>query len=509
MTDNTAVDRVLGELKKIAVAGDHLNAQRFLVERGDRLQYSPELGRWFVWNGAWWEEDRLDLVHKLANETIDGLRSWVGEAPDEKELGRRAGHYRASTRSGRRDGMLAIARPEVAVAVKQLDRHPHLLACRNGTVDLRSGELLPADREHLITRGVELDYDPGAKADAWEEFLRTIFASDDDLITYNQRLFGYAITGEVGEHILPDLYGLGANGKSALLRAIQGVVGEHSITAPDGLLVEQKHEQHPEKLAVLRGRRLVVSFELERRAILAEGLVKMLTGGDRISARPMYRDRFDFDPTHKIVLVTNHLPRVPGTDEAIWRRLKVVPFDVTIPPEKRIPDYGKLLADLHGQAILAWLVQGAVEFYRNGVGTCAAVERATGHYREREDVIAQFLAERTIEIQGRTPIKDLLAVWREWAQANGVSMGRNQDFTLSLESHGVEVAVTGRASFARGIGLVTESGPEQDECTTEHHSSDNFPYTRPHEELTGREVLRGADPQVIAGFDDLEGENDA
>ncbi len=158
---------------------------------------------------------------------------------------------------------------------------------------------------------------------------------------------------------------------------------------------------------MLRGRRLVVSLELGRRAVLAEGLIKAITGGDRISARYLFGQRFDFEPTHTFVIVTNHLPRVHGTDEAIWRRLRVVPFTVTIPPADRIPDFGKLLAELHGQAILAWLVDGAVDYYRNGLREAEQVRQATFDYRQSEDVFAQFLAECTVEIIGRTAVKAL------------------------------------------------------------------------------------------------------
>jgi putative DNA primase/helicase len=194
----------------------------------------------------------------------------------------------------------------------------------------------------LITRGVELKFDPAARSEPWESFLRTVFSGDEELIAYVQRLAGYAITGEVGEHVLPILHGTGANGKSTFVTAIQNVMGEHAIVGPKGLLVEQRQEAHEERLAVLRGRRLVVSSELEHRAVLAESLVKAITGGDKMSARHLYKDRFDFDPQFTIVLVTNYAPRVAGTDEAIWRRLRLVPFNRVIPLEDRIPDYGQV-----------------------------------------------------------------------------------------------------------------------------------------------------------------------
>ena len=228
--------------------------------------------------------------------------------------------------------MLAVARPDVAVVVEQLDTSPYLLACRNGTVDLRSGELLPADRGHLVTRGVPIDYDPDARSELWDGFLSTTSpATRSSPGTCN----GSPGTARPATSAArrPEPNGTGANGKTTFTRAISGVLGEQACTAPEGLLVETRHEQHPERLAVLRGRRLVVSSELEARSVLAEGLaVKYLSGGDSVTAREMYGRRFEFDPTHKFMVVTNHLPRVRGTDEAIWRRLHVVPFAVTIAP---------------------------------------------------------------------------------------------------------------------------------------------------------------------------------
>jgi putative DNA primase/helicase len=503
MTLEAVVEQTLAVVKsapveEIDAAGDFLNAERFLAEHGAGVRYAPELGRWFVWNGSWWQEDRLELAQELAKETIDGLRSWVGEARSESEFKRRARHYDASTRSGRRDGLLTIARTDrsVAVSVDQLDLPPHLLACRNGTVDLRTGELQSADPSHLITRGVDLDYDPDARSETWDQFLETVLDHNAETITYMQTLMGYAITGETGEHLLPDFYGTGANGKSTFISAITGVLPDHAAIAPEGLLVEQKHDQHPERLAMLRGRRLVVSLELEKRAVLAEGLVKSITGGDRISARYLYGQRFDFTPTHTVVLVTNHLPRVRGTDEAIWRRLRVVPFTVTIPPAERIPDFGALLAELHGQAILAWLVRGAVDYYQHGLTEAAQVVQATFNYRQHEDVFAQFLAECTLEIQGRSKVKELRLAWIGWAKVAGAPIGRDQDFTEQLEAHRVEIETYQGARFARGIGIVAGSGVL---VTPRDPSAHNFSKTHTREEVYGGGLTRPHQTDETAG----------
>jgi putative DNA primase/helicase len=493
----------------VEVAGDYLNAQRFLAEHGRDVRYSPQMGRWLVWTGSWWDEDRLEAVQHLAGGTIDGLRTWAGLADGHDEFERRSKHYTDSAKAARRDGMLSLARsdPSIAVAVEQLDSHAHLLACRNGTVDLRTGKLRAADRADLITRGVHVDYAAGATSEEWQQFLETIFDHNPDTTAYCKRLMGYAITGETSEHILAIFHGTGANGKSAIVTAVERVLGQHAVVAPEGLLVEGRHEQHPERLAVLRGRRLVVSSELEHRATLAEALVKLLTGGDRLSARHLYGHRFDFDPSHTVVLITNHAPRVRGTDHAMWRRLSLVPFAVQIPKERQIKDYGARLAEQHGEAILAWLVAGAVEWYRDGLGEAEQVRQATADYRQREDVFGHFLAECTIAIPGRrTKVKDLRAEWLEWAREAGIAVGRDQDFTDWLTSHGVEVSYR-RPKFAHGLGLLTEETPDSggsspSGATPRDTSSGNSAHTRTREAVYGRGALRCRTDDISAGHED-------
>jgi putative DNA primase/helicase len=394
--------------------------------------------------------------------------------------------------------MLALARTDrsIVVSVKQLDLHPRLLACRNGTVDLRTGELVPANPADLITRGVELKFDPSARSDAWESFLRQIFSGDDELICYVQRLAGYAITGEVGEHVLPIFHGTGANGKSTFVTAIQNVMGEHAIVGPKGLLVEQRHEAHEERLAVLRGRRLVVSSELEHRAVLAESLVKTMTGGDKMSARHLYKDRFDFEPQFTIVLVTNYPPRVAGTDEAIWRRLRLVPFNHVIPMGDRIPDYGQLLAKRDGEAMLAWLVQGAVEHYHAGLGESQQVITATANYRQHEDIFGQWLDERTTTIAGRSKVAHLRDDWCRWADAAGISHGRTQDFSDWLESHGSELTRYQGAKFAQGIGLLAQDAGQTAAVRSGEGSSVTFLYADASRGSYGTDLTRPHGTQV-------------
>jgi putative DNA primase/helicase len=236
------------------------------------------------------------------------------------------------------------------------------------------------------------------------------------------------------------------------------------MPAPEGLAVAQAHEQHPERIAVLRGRRLVVSSELEASAVLAEAAVKVLTGGDTLSARQLYGQRFTFRPTHKVVLVTNHKPKVVGTDLAIWRRLRLVPFAVTMAPEEQDPDLRRRLAEDHGSAVLAWLVAGARNWNAEGLGSAAAVETATADYRSSQDTFGTWLAECTVVIpRARTKIGDLWASWREWCEQVGERPGRKQDLRSALDGHSVVVETYQGAKYAVGLGIVVPDAQSADQ----------------------------------------------
>jgi putative DNA primase/helicase len=441
------------------LAGDHLNAQRFLDENGTLVRRSPELQRWYLWNGAWWDEDRLDRVPEMAANTIDGLRLWVSEGRDPETVRSRARHYAASAKAGRRDALLSVAGtdPRVVVAVKELDSHPMLIACLNGTVDLRTGELREARPSDLLTRGVSVDYAADADSSVWEAFVNTIFNGDAELIEYVQRLLGYCITGTVQDHLLPVLHGGGANGKSTLIGVVQDLLGEHAITAPEGLVIHHAHEPHPERIAALRGRRLVVSNELEDKAVLAEQTVKMLTGGDTLSGRELYGRRFNFSPTHKVLLVTNHPPRVRSNDHAIWRRVRLVPFKVTIPADKQDADLRRRLVDEHGPGVLAWLFSGAVRWHADGLGTASAVDVASEAYRAEQDTFGTFLAEKTVRIpRGRSKVGDLWEVWRQWCDLANERPGRKQDFSKGLEGSGHVIEEYRGGKYVAGLGILTE-----------------------------------------------------
>jgi putative DNA primase/helicase len=293
-------------------------------------------------------------------------------------------------------------------------------------------------REDYITKLCPTIYDPHAEAPVFQQFLRDIFADDPQLITYIHRLFGYCLTGDVTEQILPVFWGSGANGKSTLINAILDVMGEdYAIKANRDLFMAKKQDSHPAQMARLFGKRLVVCVETHEGARLDEGLVKELTGGDKIAARRMKENWWEFAPTHKVLLVTNHKPEIRGTDHAIWRRIRLIPFTVTFPEDKQDKHLGeKLKAEASG--ILRWMVEGCVEWQRHGLGTPGVVMAATSEYRSEQDRIAMFLAERcTIGgLDLRAKVTELYSAYREWSKTNGEQVSIGQAFGRVMGDHG-------------------------------------------------------------------------
>src|SRR5262249_502237 len=326
----------------------------------------------------------------------------------------------------------------VPILPDQLDRDPWLLNCANGTVELRTGRLREHRHGDYLTKLSPVPYDPNARAPQFDHFLHTIFGGNEPVIRYLQRLVGYALTGDVSEQILPIFWGSGANGKSTLLNALTDMLGtSYAIKAATDLLMVKRGDTHPTERADLFGKRLVLCIETEEGKRLAEALVKDLTGGDRIRARRMREDFWEFSPTHKVILCTNHRPRITGTDHAIWRRIRLIPFTVTIPDDnqdKRLPE--KLRSELPG--ILAWAVQGCLAWQRDGLPTPEEVQVATKEYRDTQDLLGQFLDECCLAGNDnfRCKASALYTAYQSWCERGGEEPSKQRGFGESMTERG-------------------------------------------------------------------------
>lgn len=419
-------------------------AYRLAASYDGRLMFVHGLG-WFVWDGCRWAEDRQGAAKRAV---LDELRRALAESLDEPEL--RKDVRRCESASGVAGVLdLASALEPFAVQVEDLDADPYLLNTATGTYDLRTGVLRDHDPVDRLTKVTGTAFDPTAVGAEFDRFIAEILP-DPEVRDFVQRLFGLALVGKVVEHVLAIFTGSGRNGKSTLLNLVRAAFGDYAIEAEPDLLIE-RDRAHPTGLLDLRGVRLAVCQESDEGRRLAVGTVKRLTGGDQIRARRMRADFVEFAPSHTAVLVTNHKPRVPGDDPALWRRLRVVPFDVVVPdPDVRLPER----LDLERAAVLAWAIEGHRRYAADGLQEPVAVQTATETYRAASDVLGRFLEECTTPGNPAAVYVragDLFAEWQAWCARNGEQAGRQNEFADALDQRGFRKV--NRSIGRRYVGL--------------------------------------------------------
>jgi putative DNA primase/helicase len=409
--------------------GDLANARCLVAKFGDQLRYVVPWRKWLCWDGARWAPDDTGQAWRYAKKMADTLPRRTAKG----------GPARAQTAPGL-GAMLQLAgtEPGIAVAPSALDPDPYLLNVRNGTLDLRTGQLRPHDRADLLTKVAGASYDPRAAAPEFVTFLVRI-QPDPAMMEFFARLFGHAVLGKVVEHVLAIFYGVGANGKTTLVEAVTGALGDYARPVDPGLLID-RGEVHPTGTAALFGLRLAVTHELDAGRRLAEATVKRLTGGDKITARRMREDFWDFTPSHSLIMHTNHKPIVRGTDEGIWRRLRFVPFNVVIPEHERDPKLPDRLA-LEADGILTWIVAGYRQWQNRGLAAPEQVATATATFRGESDMLGLFIAERCRLNAGphaTVQSSHLFASWCEWCRRENVDAGTQTAFSHELTDRGYD-----------------------------------------------------------------------
>jgi len=444
------------------------DAKRFHEKYGRNWAYFDGLG-WHEWKEDRWVKNESGVFRVAAKigrvvlseaqsieDSIEAkglnLRA-ASELPDLKDLAssvnklRKHAAYCESKRSV--DNTLSTAKNYLMAEANQIS--PYALPCKNGLVCLTTGSISPHKREDFNIECLSLSYDVNAVAPRWESFIAETFSNDKSLIEYVHRLLGYCISGSVEEHVAIIGYGAGRNGKSTLIEVLNYVLDAFSKSAPSGLLTNTGRDNHPTEIAFLQGARFISVSETGRGKSLNEERLKWMTGGDTLTARLMHGNNFNFTPTHKFFIVTNHKPKIEGHDEGIWRRIHLLPFNNNVDKDKLDTE---LMTKLRNEAegILSWLIRGAIKWRSNGLQAPDKVKSATQKYRSEMDVVEGFLAECFEKNStAKVGLTELREAYTSWSIENEQQQMTARRLNSSLESKGFCRSKSGSFRYWKGL----------------------------------------------------------
>lgn len=444
------------------ILGDKQNGELFARLYRGQFLYVWQLDQWFRWNNIIWEECTGGEVENAAKNVSSVIATKALEAlksGDESSNSRRLfSHAHKSQNIQQIKSMIALARsePDMSEAkIDRLNRDTHLLGVKNGVVNLKMGILIQPDPAMLMTRQCNASYTPNAQCPHWLKFLNEVFQGKQELIDSIQRLLGYTFTGSVTEEIMVICYGFGANGKSVMSNIIQHIAGGYGKTGSPSLLKARRDDDSSPRsdIAGLTGYRYISLNEMQSGDRLDEQVVKLLAGREAISARALYKDHMTYKPSGKVWLKTNHKPVVKEDDDGIWRRLIVIPFQRKFSEAERDPNLEeKLIQEADG--ILSWIIQGAVEWHKNGLSLCSTIKHESAEYRSDSDLLGHFLEEK-IEFKESTRVieADVYFHYQIWCRTNGTNPLSKIRLTQKLKERGVIQKRSNGKCFYSGIRL--------------------------------------------------------
>src|SRR5829696_2643463 len=443
------------------------NSERFADAHRDRVLWCPARKSSLCWDGKRYAWDERGEAVKLAHATARSIFHEAADTEDEDEQKAIAKWALASQNESRINAMLSQARPYLAVGMEELDRDPWLINCQNGTLDLRTGKLKDHDPADRITKIVPMDYDPDAPAPRFKRFLKEALV-DDAVIKFVKRYSGYTLTGITRERLLAILYGFGKNGKTTLVELLHEVLGDYARNTDVETLLIKKYQGVGNDVAALKGARFVSAAEVEKGRRLAESKVKQLTGRDTVTARFLFGENFDFKPEFKLWLSTNNKPVIQGTDDAIWDRLRLIPFTQRFDGDRQDP---KLPEKLRGEmaGVLAWMVEGCLKWQEHGLGEPESVRQATEQYRAEMDTLAAFLDEECVIAAGNRILAErLYQSYAMWCDKSGERKEPKKAFVGRLQERGFkrrrETAGVNKGRYIwLGIGFRSDDEPPEDD----------------------------------------------
>jgi putative DNA primase/helicase len=448
---------------------DLSNVDLLVKAHGEHMRFVPEWGKWLIWDGHRWRTDITGQIIRWMSVIVRKKYYWSQKwslepnITDNEREKRRAVHewWRRSGSTAKLHAIERLARSYegIPVGYEELDQKPDLLNLKNGTFDLKTGELRDHSPDDLLTKMARVEFDPDVVAPRWDKFIDEVLCGDKELIEFVRRIFGYALTGHTHEQCYFFLHGFGCNGKSTLVNVIHHMLGDYSQTCAPNLFVTNGGDAHPTGVARLCGARFVASTEIEGKdKRLAEQLLKQVTGGEAMVARRMREDFWEFTPTLKLFLSANSLPHIEGSDHGTWRRIHKIPFNLTIPEEDRDSDLLYILETYELSGIFNWIFQGCQDWYRAGLqppecskeetkkwrGICdpleGYLEEATAHGKsmpeQQKDQMYAWLDVDKDNEKKSIPVSDFQTGYRSWLKSNGLDVVGGRKISGDMEAKG-------------------------------------------------------------------------
>jgi putative DNA primase/helicase len=440
-----------------------------------KILWCSDFKSWLVWDDKRWNDDRLlyiiQLAKKMVEEMIISSLRAISSAIGEDEVKKAKAIFRDTVKAKSErsiKAMIELAKSDISIKVEDLDSNPFLLNCQNGVVDLRTGELKKHDPSFMMTRITGANYTPGKKFELFNDFLKLITCEDEELIDYFQQLCGMAAIGKVFHEGMAVFYGSGQNGKSTFLNAVGKVFGNYACSINPEMLMAQRDGRQPVGITRLDGKRYVTAVELEEGRRMSSSMLKQLSSTDPITGRELYQKDRTFMPTHTLIMATNFLPKIGSSDIGTWRRIAVAPFKAVIQTDDQIKDYSDILFQRDGDAVLTWIIEGAIKYIKNDyrINLPAVVETATKDYKNAEDWVGNFIYEcceiGKFEEQGGM----LYDSYVEWCEKNNEYKRRPRDFATALETAGYNKRKTMHGTLWSGLKLITP----REQYSTRYHS---------------------------------------
>lgn len=443
------------------------NGERFALREKDNIAYSQDLG-WRYYNGKYWVEDKISEVLRRAAACVRNIYIEAAQTNDQERREALAKWAAKSEAAPRVNAMVEMSKavPGISVEPEIWDRDTWSLNLKNGTLDLQSQTIREHRRQDLITKYIDINYSPDAQCPNWLKFLETVMPNQDDQL-FLQKAVGYSLTGSIREQCFFILFGTGKNGKSTFLKTLRSILGEYAGVLRTETLMVKKFDAIPTDIASLRGLRFTYASENERNGQLAASLVKQMTGGEELRARFLYGRDFSFTPTNKLWIGVNHEPRISDTDEGIWRRVRKIPFTVTISDDQDDKDLGDKLL-LESEGILAWAIEGCRLWLNSDLKATENIVKATNKYRESSDILKDFYEECLVF--GPTlsaSKKDVLSTHETWAKNIGEKPLSSKALSQRLREKGFGETKHAGTRYWTGFEINTENHPTNDTNATD------------------------------------------